>query len=58
MMIQTDYDDIAKEKTMSIGLKQQLENEDKLPFFIGLITDFNGDDIEQSRSFVTILRVV
>lgn len=57
MMIQADDQDIVKEIFMSIGLKQQLENEDTLPFLIGLITDFNGVDNKQSRSFIMILLV-
>ena len=55
MMIQTDDEDIAKEIFMIIGLKLQLENEVELPFtYLGRTIDFNGVDIDQSRSHIII----
>ena len=55
LMIQTDNEAIAKEIFNIIGLELQLENEDKPPFaYLGLTTDFNGVDIEQSKTHIMI----
>ena len=55
LMIQTDNEAIAKEIFDIIGLKLQLENEDELPFaYLGLTTDFNGVNIEQSKTHIMI----
>ena len=54
-MIQTDDEDIGKEIFKISGLKLQLENGDESPFaYLGCTIDFNGVDIEQSRSHIII----
>ena len=55
LMIQTDNEAIAKEIFKIIGLKLQLKNETEPPFaYLGLTTDFNGVDIEQSKTHIMI----
>ena len=55
LMIQTDNKDIAIEIFKIIRVKLQLENEDKAPFaYLGLTADFNGLDIEQSKTHIMI----
>ena len=54
-MIQTDNENITKGIVRIIGLKYQLENEDEAPFaYLGLTADFNGVDIEQSKTHIMI----
>ena len=55
LMIQTNNEDIAKEIFKTIGLKLQLKNENEPPFaYLGLTTDFNEVDIEQSKMHIMI----
>ena len=55
LMIQTDNEAIAKVIFKIIGLKLQLKNETEPPFaYLGLTTDFNGVDIEQSKTHIII----
>ena len=55
LMIQTDNEAIAKEIFKIIGLKLQLKIEDEAPFaYLGFTTDFNGVDIEQSKTHIMI----
>ena len=54
-MMKTDDENIAKEIFTIIGSKLQLENEDEPPFAnLGPTVDFNGVDIEQSKTHIMI----
>ena len=55
LLLQCEHKETAQEIYTLIGLALQLENEDQPPFaYLGPCVDFNGVDIEQSNTHITI----